>query len=209
MIVRVASSRRPASSAPSSYLSVGKQIAVAITLIVFLIPMSAEAKCGYGLPPDYDDVTQVILTQTGCGSTLTPGSPLTLACSRYWAAFSDDLDTLPKEVNYSQYNLENAVGAYRLAVSMVDAKRILNRNHFYALNPPVQDVPTDTAVATISVTRCAITTSLKVYMPPAKPAIEPQVTTLFNDFRSLIANAAKKQITEKPEVPYDGFEPWY
>jgi hypothetical protein len=180
-------------------------LSILLTLLLAAVPTSIEAKCGFGIAPSYADIDEIVLTQTGCGSTLTPGTPITIECSKFWARFEAGTDT-----EYSQFNLEHSVGDFHLAATLADARKILQNDSFFLLNPPAQEVPTDVAVMTITVWRCATTTSLKVYssFQQAAPPTDSETESLFNDLRILIANSQKTRLDESPHKLFDTFDPW-
>src|SRR5579862_7303379 len=177
-------------------------LSVIIAFALAATPVRGKASCGFGIAPDYADINEIVMTQTGCGSTLTPGAPPSIECSKFWAGFEAGSNT-----EYSQFNLEHGVGDFHLAVTLDDARKVLRKDNFFLLNPPIQEVPTDTAVATISVWRCATTTSLNVYSSTQQAAspTDNQTQTLFDDLRSLIGHATKTRLDENPHKLFDAF----
>lgn len=176
-----------------------KMASFALMLSLLLSPCAAVAKCGTGQPATYDDVDWVIISQTGCGSTLTPGTPDTLACSRFWTDFS-----VSSATEYSQFNLEKAKGTYQLSASLVDARKILERDDFYRLSPPGEPGLTDQTTATASVRRCGVATAVTLWASTSDPA----TMKLFDDFRALIGNSRKKMTDENPHIVNNIFDPW-
>ena len=196
----------PGTDARSQKRRLNMACMVALALLLFIPPTAAIASCGTGQIPGPGDVTDIIVTQTGCGSTLTPGPALNLDCSKFWFVLVKG-----SYVEYSQYNLENEVGDYSLANSLFSAARnILSVNDFFNLNPPPQKVPTDTALMAISVWYCSSERSIKVYsFPQVAPAPEPQVAKLFSELRNLIAKAAKTKLDANPHDLPETFSLWF
>ncbi|HEY1975766.1 MAG TPA: hypothetical protein VGG89_04455 [Candidatus Baltobacteraceae bacterium] len=145
----------------------------------------------------------MIVTQTGCGSTLTPGTPDALRCSKFWVEFGK-----PDGTEYSQFNLENGVGDFHLSASVEDARKVLAADRFFELNPPAQQVPTDTALATVTVHRCATTVSLKIYSEPQASPSDAQTNRLLDDLRKLVRMSTEKRLDTNPHVPPD-IDLWY
>ncbi|HYL28150.1 MAG TPA: hypothetical protein VEW74_09990 [Candidatus Nitrosotalea sp.] len=108
------------------------------------------------------------------GSTLTPGAPTSLPCSRYWATFD-----VAKAV-YVQFSLTSAIGTYQLELPLREMIQHLRAHHFYNL-APLDSAPSDIAETSIVVDRCGVTTIVKVYdwgsVKTAKPAIWSQQST--------------------------------
>ena len=178
-------------------------LALVAILTLATLPTIAAANCGSGLPASYDDIDAVMLKQDGCGGTIgsltasrRPGwFAKSFECSAYWAFFwNNGRENVPTE--YSQYNLKDSVGAYRLSVTIADARDVLRKDKFFSLSPPDGYI-TDTAQAVISVQRCAVTTRIRIFTGQGNA--EPATARLFADLANLIRLSAKTKVSEIPK----------
>ena len=87
-------------------------LATSTCLCIFTIP--AEAKCGFNETPDIADVSRIIITNTGCGSTEAPGPHVSLPCSKYWAGPDQKalVDTTVSTVSVWYCSAFKAIKAY-------------------------------------------------------------------------------------------------
>jgi hypothetical protein len=152
-----------------------------------------------------------MFTQNGCRSTIQDANVVTLRnsqfphgwfvsafdCSTFWTLFwNNGREDVPTA--YSQYNLKGAVGSFDLSATLDDVRALLRMDHFYDLNPSSLTI-TDTARAVLSVKRCAVITRISAFNMHGSPITQDGATLrLFNDFRALIAGAAKKRVSNGP-----------
>ena len=162
---------------------------------------TAIAKCGPGGMPSYNDISQVVVFQSGCKSTLTPGPPISIGCSRYWAAFS----YAGKSV-YAQFNLPGSQGTYSVDLPLADIAQLLQDHHFYSLSP-AELVPTDVAETSIAVRRCGVTTVVKIY--DEQEGQESEALALVAAINGRLGRAQKVRISREPQAAPTVFDPWY
>lgn len=187
-------------------------VAFVLFIVAISLPARANSKCGTGNAPSYDDVNAVMFTQNGCKNTIQDADVAALKgpqfphgwfapsydCSTFWVLFwNDGRENVP--TTYSQYNLRGAVGTFTLSATLNDATALLRRDHFYALNPG-SNMVTDTARAVITVKRCAVITRISAYnMQGSSVGQDAATLKLFDDFRVLVREAAKKQLSSFPK----------
>jgi hypothetical protein len=166
----------------------------------------AAATCGTGNPLSYDDVSAVLVQQDGCGVGRSPTAADRFFCSAFWTLFANDaaVESGPKppgEVVYTQYNLRDAVGTYRLTATLDQARAILKKRDFFDLSPA--DMGPNTSVVTITVKRCAVVTRVRASLVTET---ESRMAGLLIDIMSLIEASGKAKISEKPaDFDYDIF----
>jgi hypothetical protein len=175
-----------------------KRIIVAALAVLFGIsisPVDALARCESGEAPDYNDISDIDILQSGCGSTLTPGNPASFQCSRFWVSFSRGQRTL-----YSQYNLSEKMGTYVVGATLDAARNLLKRHDYYRLSP-TDEVPTDISWTVVAVKRCSVVTSIKFYDWPASQGEKDKA--FLHAFQTLLMASSKVMVSTKPRV-YSG-----
>ncbi len=186
--------------------------ALAWVLLLAMVPVAVDSKCGTGNAPNYSDIDAVMFTQNGCKGTIQDADLATLKspqfpqgrfvsafdCSTFWALFwNNGRDNVP--TTYSQYNLKNAVGLFDLSTSLDDARALLKKDRFYDLYPSNLMI-TDTARAVLSVKRCGVITRISVFnIQETGGGQDAPTLRLFDGFRALIAGAAKKRVSSTPK----------
>jgi len=161
-----------------------------IALAYLMLPTVAKAKCGSGQPPSYDDVSAVMLKQTGCDGTLHARAVRSFDCSYFWVLFWDGEPT-----EYSQYNLPGQTGFYHLSKTISPVRNILRQDNFFSLSPPDVEV-TDTAESVLSVKRCGVITRLQIYN--SSRFVEPATARLFADLVRFVSQAPRIRSSAVP-----------
>ena len=159
-------------------------------ITVAAAPLTATAKCGFGLPPSYADISAVMLRQAGCDGTLHAKPVTSLNCSTFWALFWYGQPT-----EYAQYTLPGKTGFYRLSKSVREVRNILQQDSFFSLSPPDLNV-TDTAKSVLSVKRCGVITRIQIYNSPR--FVDAATAMLFTDLVRFIEKAPAKKISSDP-----------
>jgi len=161
----------------------------------------ASAKCGSGLPLNYDDIQAVMFSQSGCGSTLGRRTVTSFECSDFHAFIGAGGRpqgwTIPAISEYVQYDLPGATGTYNLILSMSQVRNVLRKDSFFTISPP-DLVALDTAESVLSVKRCAVLTKVNIF--DFRDAGDAASRKLFDDVRALIKGAAKKLVSHKPKT---------
>ena len=95
---------------------------------------SAAAACNNFSPPDYSDITAVGFLRQGCGGLVHERWAKRLRCSVY------ELVIWPQEqiAEYTQYDLADQQGTYKIAISLVTLQALLKRYAFFRIAPGEQ-----------------------------------------------------------------------
>jgi hypothetical protein len=161
----------------------------------------ASAKCGSGLPLNYDDISAVMFSQSGCRSTLGRKTIASFECSSFyaffWAGGRPQGWTTPVISEYVQNNLPGATGTYNLSLSISRVRNVLRKDSFFTISPP-DLTALDTAESVLSVRRCAVLTKVNIF--DSRDAGDVASRKLFDDMRALIKGAAKKLVSRKPKI---------
>jgi hypothetical protein len=116
-------------------------------------------------------------------------------CSTFWVLFWESGPAkLP--TTYSQYNLRDSVGTFQISADLDQARALLQKDKFFFIAPPDGFV-TDAAWSVLSVKRCAVVTTIKVYDTVAALQ-DPAAQGLLRDLRMLVARANATRIAETP-----------
>jgi hypothetical protein len=181
-------------------------IFVVLTSTLFATPPAAFAQCVSMKPIDYSDIDAVLYT---VGYRAIDGAwkgsdgyqpqrpadyqPDEIRASNLWAFWklSDDPG------RYSQYSLQERTGYFRLLAPLGDVIKILRRDRFYELSPPLDEI-TDTSYSVLTVRRCSIVT--RIMIPNADDSRADAATRkLFADFLRLINNTQKQRLSSDPQ----------
>jgi hypothetical protein len=158
------------------------------------LPVAATAMCGTGQSPSYDDVSAVMFERQGCGG-MNPHPPKDLSCSLYWVFITQwDSDG----ATYSQANLPEQMGTYKLDVTFPDVRALLRAHDFFSLNPEDHFI-TDISHSMLTVKRCGVVTRIMMYPPPT--GTDEATATIFSAFDKLVARSKKHQLSGQPTPP--------
>jgi|HubBroStandDraft_4_1064222.scaffolds.fasta_scaffold00034_1 hypothetical protein len=160
----------------------------------------AIAKCGTGNPASYDDIDAVMFTQNysnGQDNTVYSRRVATFDRSTFWVFFwNNGREELPTE--YSQLDLKDGLGTFKLSTTLEDVRSVLQRHDFFHLNP-TDLLITDTMQNILYVKRCGVITTIRLYKY-YDPTFQDRATlALFDNLRSLVKAASATRTSKTPK----------
>lgn len=162
-------------------------VVVLTTMLLDVAP--ALGACVSGKPATYSDINAVMFQRTA-GGWVNPANP-PLKGSAYWVFFWN----IEPGATYSQFSKRSDRGTYHLTASLGEAIEILERDHFFTLNPG-EHLVTDVGENVVTVRRCGVVTRLMMF---DVPEFDAKVNKLFSDFDLLVERSSKKKTDDDPE----------
>lgn len=156
---------------------------------LFLAVTPSFGACVSGKPASYDDINAVMFERSA-GTWGTPDNPQ-LKDSAYWVFFWN----IEPGATYSQFSKRSDRGTYHLSATLGEAIQILERNHFFTLNPG-EHLVTDVGENIVTVRRCGVVTRLMMFN---LPDFDAKVNKLFADFDGLVEHSKKTKTSTSPE----------
>lgn len=159
--------------------------------VVFLIASTsyAQAACGPGKVPGYDDISGLRYVRTECFGKCPSYEVLIWGLGLY----------------YVGRTYVDRHGTYEapLGNTLLRARTLLAAHHFYALNYDDTRHVTDVPHYILAVARCGVSTKLDWSSAAGRPDIE----SLFNALDALVKNVKWRKTSDSTESPVNLFAP--